>query len=365
MNAQGWMILFQSCISILIVKGLASRINESWLQLKKNQLSFRGFKRYLSIFNALDQSIPIVLVDSIYDYDNDEGSYLEIYDEFSNQFRLSDKEKDSLKFNDKDFLKNLCEISTRDNKAPHGYFSDNLEKIIFKWIIYASQTFKGAEFQEIIKKTQPAYELLIKKFNLALPKSIESFYKLRLDEFEILNYNINSLLYFEFLDNGQDELANFNSLMKEFYHETGNCQLIKKRYFGNHFNNNFLLKLLILRYDTIGEMKKCFNNPNHTIRLMKNQIFKPLESRIISHFSYGYGRVNKKILKFYKDHGYRFKVHSSWMFCSLITSLHRINSLNKEILESVLGFPDQWNSKKFLEYYGKVEELDFNFKDLL
>lgn len=72
------------------------------------------------------------------------------------------------------------------------------------------------------------------------------------------------MVKWELLDHPQ-MFSLFKFLVQDFYlnKEEGmegtslNCDEFKKKYFGSSFNNDFLLQIMILIYDSIGEMKAC------------------------------------------------------------------------------------------------------------
>lgn len=148
-------------------------------------------------------------------------------------------------------------------------FCIDLLRLIFKWMIHMGQLLDDITFRKTSKGVRLLGFLINKWMNI--PDELRNLHLL--PEMKHIGDMVASFLDYEFMENSYI-FHLFASAIESFYIKGMKCKDLEKEYFHGRFNNNMLLKFIILMYDPRGEMKQCItgNEENKSLNQTKPDI---------------------------------------------------------------------------------------------
>lgn len=303
----------------------------------------------LKITQSLSNTIPKDLLKIIIDYSINDQLPINLLDRVMNTLKVSAKRKREIKFHNAEFAQRLFNILNNIDplKIKDYYLQIDIGRLVYKWIFYLKSEYGNGFEVQIIPQITPTWKKLNDILDPSILVNVETLKTL--DKCKC--WPKDGIVISEILDRGEDIFNLYDRMFKEFYHETGSCQVILNNYFGGYFNNDIILKFMISLQDSYGMMKKCLDDPTFKISPSKED-FPQRSTRleIVKKFSYGFGYIDVSILNFYREHGFRFRIDDQQEYCIFVLNLIRIDQLNKETIRQIIGFPKEWNLELFKKY---------------
>lgn len=361
-----------------------------------NCLKFKGSKskliisrkrksKYESRLELTSQSLMSFPMDIIkiilgYDYSNSFDELCQnIIDQLSN-FISFEMNNIILNFDDKSFARDLGHFLKRASitKVALEKFNDfdsspfnNLSRLLFKWFINMGRIFKknNRETFLIWMEIYANYMLLEEFIDLPL---IYEFFNSNSNVDDYHHSRTLGFLYSEIFDrdgwdsddDGISIFTLYSKIIQEFYHETGSCKGILEKYFDGHLNGDSILRFIIHKYDSKGELKKCFADGNYRININSFKVVnfnldKIVKLEISKDFCRNdYSDLNDHIMSFYRRNNLCFQVYKPYQLYPLLTSLKRANLLHIDWIQKFIAFPPDnlWNLQKFKQYLSDGEK---------
>jgi len=300
-------------------------------------------------------------------------SYIELYRNVMDGLELAENERDILKFEDQDFFENLYEIL--EKRKTSKFISSipktdivryGLPRLIYKWTIYIASTFKE-EANGIFRKADTKCELMRKIQGLEMvppmPKSLEDlFSRTSANHIKYHGFGIEALFYSEILDNPY-LIDACDNIFEEFYHQSGNSEIILMDYFGGDWNNNLILKEMIYGFDSFHKLKRqTFSSKESISKIItsKEQYSLKLIKSEITNLICEYGL--KDMFDVSRRNNIRMKIknldHFFRAFFWFTESDYFENSkfVNMDTLRNIIGFPDEWDQEKYEKYTNHLEK---------
>jgi len=231
-------------------------------------INYEHYPHLWEVIVELSDYFPLFLIVEIIDHDYDRALY-DLYERVIDKLKISSREKTSLNFYSKDFgekLESLL-IGNRLLLPLSKFFYHDLRRLLFKWGIYIRQIIDNdpLEFDKMLKVIERIESIVNEKITLSYDLSLyhgsailkESTTEEK-EKKNIGTFMFKLLIKYEFIENFNIFFI-FASAIKDFYLTRHfNCKQLRRKYFNGDFNNDILLKFLIIMHDPIGEMKKCF-----------------------------------------------------------------------------------------------------------
>lgn len=268
-------------------KAIEESFNDPLLKVKGgisprtgNVYNFIRIKEIQKFVQEYQSNIPEVLVEVIAGYDyNDE--FIEFYEKIMDKLESLIKVKEGNKmeaekremscpdFYKDTFASQLLSLILKEEDSIHSHdpFWHELYRLLFKWVIHMRRTFSidNIKFDNAVQTIKPLL-LLISKKNLSLALVKTSLSQLeKEDEFDFSMFQ--HLIQYELLER-IDLFHIFNQIKNDFYPLTDeiikkddnsiSCRDLEIKYFGGNFNNDLLLKFILVMYDPQERMRSCF-----------------------------------------------------------------------------------------------------------
>lgn len=255
-----------------------------------------------------------------------------------------------------------------------NFFWHNLARLFFKWMLHMWQSDPSErKFQKVSKSIKMVAFIIHEnnifdfpvdfKLSLMSPSTFVMF---------------KQLMRREFLDNFFI-FNSFSLILDDFYNKKITLKELENIHFGKSFNENLLLKFLILMYDPIGSLKmECFPESDYfpfLTRSKRNGINelqltpsylddlrkRGPKSLLISNMKL----LNESIINFFLENNKKFAIEYSGSLIILLRKLKKFKLLTRKPLNKIVKFkfqqgePNDWNwkFKDFLEKRLKINNI--------
>lgn len=281
-----------------------------------------------------------------------------------------------LNFYSENFANQLGSLLSQVSIPWWDHFWNEITRFIFKWMIYRREetaSSKNDKFKKSCKSIKSLISMIAKKSLHHIP----SDFNLKSMDFRTFS-KFEELIKVEFLENPHI-FPLFASAIKKFYNgnpeiedgESGKCKELENDVFNGNYNQNILLKYLVVMFDPKGQMRRCIiRSDQHASRL---SAFKSISNEAITrnyllnleskgpkalHLA-DISFINKFIVDFYLSSGKKFQIENPSQLIFLLKRFLKEGLLIRKIVEETVGFksfpfnpnkPFQWNQKTFEEY---------------
>lgn len=385
--------LFEKVLSCSIDE--INKVSREFSSLSISGIVTRNENSYYSITSSSLANFPVDIINLIYDYCYWEN-YLELYEKIMRRLNLSQEDRNGLNFHNLNFPNQLYWIIAVKKVSIYRYesFWFDLTRLALKWIFYMRQTVRDRkDFDEM--------DAIMKKITIHLSKKTRlniSFDLIHLESSAGKKSNFFTLKELINCEIAERPNVNsiFNSISDRFYKGEINCKSLENEYFASNFDNDQLLKSMILLHDHEGKIKKCLLTPssNHSISsTSKNDSSNSFFSSFLSIFLpfthmfmtsslysipfsnesssdevsdddfeiYHMKFISKPIINFFMENKKKIKIWSSHDLIVLLKKLKELKLLTRKIIENSTEFnivdPDQVSRMdQFKEYLTKEKE---------
>jgi hypothetical protein len=333
---------------------------------EREQFEYERFKVLDSYFEESQKNFPMTISGMIKDYDFNK-SLIDLFKAVMDGLNVvTPEERNGLNPESELFIVDFYHILKKRNLENYSnHFKHNIARLVFKWIIYLRRTFKN-NLNEVIKRVQNEYDSvkgIVGLWLFVLDDSGKS------DQWYYSGSGL-SFLFLEIIDRGEDIFTLYHSVIEEFYMKSGSCQKILSEFFDGHFDNDIILKFMLLRYNNFGDpngIVKCFTDPIYQMMTTENMTKKmkvqptpeSIKDRFIEEFHSTNIYFNMNVVEFYKRNSISFKIEREFQLYSVSMNLIEANLLRKDILKEIVTFPslNKWNEKLFKIYLKKSRSL--------
>lgn len=379
-SSLGSVSFLSSSPSTLITSSLSSKRGKSFsspfLSFKDNQMSMIQASQFMEkeyVINHIRQAeivqvlndFPIGISKIVSDYDWYDMFLIKYYIKVMDALKISKEMRKELNFHDRRFAIHLGQILIliQNDFEQLDPFWGNLARLCFKWMIYMrGQIVDYSEFRKALNGLEQIISIIRSKAKFPFP----SISNLKLKSFE------NSLALKTFLDcelmENPSFAYSFDLICKYFYGRIQRgmnakilCNELKNVYFGGRFNNNFILKLMILFYDSEGKMRDSMPFFEGTLYSMNSGILSTLPNYFIDENFDGNGNVitlvpnlfNKFITRFILKRNFRFLIMNSFDLFIILRKFKESGILlTRELCEKHIVFINNfgqysWSLKEF------------------
>lgn len=303
---------------------------------------------------------PLSVTKVVTDYIEYSPSIKNVYGNVMNKLGISEQEMGQLDFYDESFAKQLYQImlSKKNSLSTNYYFKYNLEKLLFKWMIYMKEKFANndKEFERISNDLQ-LFKFL--EYDVSFDFQFES------------KYELSNKIQVEIIENHSFIFPQFSHAIKSFYYlkkENVDCDKLKDEFFNGNYNSNIPLKYMIAMFDPQGEMRECILKDDPDLKELEassskiNDILRYLKN-IKSKIPMNPETIDESYMDIFTleslvqiNGGFEMNDYQSGFQMLLkIEYLSKRESFNKESIMKIFGFKSsdpknqtlEWNQRKF------------------
>lgn len=349
----------------------------------------RIISKFIAPFNQ--ERVAIEMSKIIARYEPDEP-LKHLYDKVLDDLQLSENEELKLDFYSRTFVRDLIAFIENVSFPRNHQFWINLERLLFKWMIYRREQTVNTkndenDFEESRKDLESIVCVITSETNIKIPIS----FNLKSMNSNTFN-SFNSLITYEILENNHifhsfaNVIQGFHNIISIYRDEKTACRLLRIVYFNGHFDQNILLKYLILFRAPIKEMRECISNndleSNHSSGYDQNKFNKKVTRKYLENLRMNGPKnlryssdeekyLSKFILNSIKANGQGIEMPHKHAILPLLRALKREGLLSWEMVMGLCRFYildgsgrlGGWNQKDFDDWIKELRN-NFNPKDL-
>jgi len=161
----------------------------------------------------------------------------------------------------------------------------DLTRLLFKWALYMRQFFYDNQeaFEEAMKPLKEILKIIQRNAKeISLPEDFTLITSNGFDEGMKTAIFFRDLINEELIKDDQS-FEKFDIALRKFYvlHQES-CDELRNEFFSGNFNTDPLLRLLMVTFDPLGKIKRCFTNIDYTKLLMNEPIINVNQENINS-----------------------------------------------------------------------------------
>jgi hypothetical protein len=369
-------LLLLSLIKLSTVLGVKAlfqlRISTDDQRLKRKEIRNPDRTREIKLV-LCSPSIGIIppIVEIIEGYECSDRDIYESYNKIMDSFKVPEKERKDLDLYSKSFMSWLLErVKESGGRFLLGYRF--LERFMFTWILAMRKLFANddASFEAEVADAKPIIVMLLDGY---YPQS----YTAKLQSTGPFDFSVfDTLMKYESLDNSHILEYFINHVIQDLHLGTDGklkitCEDLRNKHFGSSFNNNPLLKLMLIAF-TLPEVsnqikKKCF--PREILNFHDHSDFAAAISELFSgnreHQEIGSlieyldeDYISLATVMFLLDNKLGFRVHTSSALIYLLRRLDKLGLLFQPDIptEKIIKFKFEaesvwkWDADRFKRY---------------